>query len=177
MPCATVVFSGDSVFLTALNFRQAAGRSGRRGFDLLGSVVFQNVTQDRVCRLLSSRLPQLTGHFPITTSLVLRLCTLLHQSKGSPYAVKAIDALLSQPRMYLGGESFKEQVLHHLRFSLEYLRRQNLLGPSGEPVNLTSCVSHLYFTENSAFAFHGKFKLSFAHKVLPCRFPLCHCNF
>lgn len=39
MPCATVVFSGDSVFLTALNFRQAAGRAGRRGFDLLGNVV------------------------------------------------------------------------------------------------------------------------------------------
>ena len=39
MPCATVVFSGDSVFLTALNFRQGAGRAGRRGFDLLGNVV------------------------------------------------------------------------------------------------------------------------------------------
>ena len=41
MPCVTVVFSGDSVYLTALNYRQAAGRAGRRGFDLLGNVVFQ----------------------------------------------------------------------------------------------------------------------------------------
>lgn len=157
MPCATVVFSGDSVFLTALNFRQAAGRSGRRGFDLLGNVVFQGITKLRACRLLSSRLPDLTGHFPITTTLVLRLFTLLHDSKNSKYAVDAINSLLSQPRLYMGGQSFKEQVLHHLRFSIEYLRRMSLLGPNGEPVNFTSAISHLYFTENSSFAFHGKF--------------------
>lgn len=156
MPCSTVVFSGDSVFLTALNFRQAAGRSGRRGFDLLGNVVFQGMSRERASRLLSSRLPELTGHFPITTTLVLRLFTLLHDSNSSPYAVKAINSLLSQPRLYLGGDSFKEQVLHHLRFSIEFLRRNQLLGPGGEPVNFTSCVSHLYFTENSSFAFHGK---------------------
>jgi superfamily II RNA helicase len=157
MPCATVVFCGDSVFLTALNFRQAAGRAGRRGYDLLGNIVFQGIPRERACRLLSSRLPELTGHFPITTTLVLRLFTLLNDSKSSPYAVKAINSLLSQPRLYLGGQSFKEQVLHHLRFSIEYLRRNELLGPAGEPVNFTSCVSHLYYTENSSFTFHGKF--------------------
>ena len=54
MPCKTVVFSGDSVFLTALNFRQGAGRAGRRGFDLLGNVVFQGLSFDKVCRLMSS---------------------------------------------------------------------------------------------------------------------------
>ena len=52
MPCATVVFSGDSVFLTALNFRQAAGRAGRRGFDLLGNVVFQGISRQVRSNLL-----------------------------------------------------------------------------------------------------------------------------
>ncbi|TGO55436.1 hypothetical protein BCON_0092g00190 [Botryotinia convoluta] len=165
MPCATVVFSGDSVFLTALNFRQAAGRSGRRGFDLLGNVVFQGISRERASRLLSSRLPELTGHFPITTTLVLRLFSLLNDSKNSPYAVRAINSLLSQPRLYLGGQSFREQVLHHLRFSIEYLRRNALLGPGGEPVNFTSCVSHLYFTENSSFAFHALLNGKYFHKL------------
>jgi hypothetical protein len=165
MPCATVVFSGDSVFLTALNFRQASGRSGRRGFDLLGNVVFQGISRERACRLLSSRLPELTGHFPITTTLVLRLFSLLNDSKESPYAVKAINSLLSQPRLYLGGQSFKEQVLHHLRFSIEYLRKNDLLGPGGEPVNFTSCVSHLYYTENSSFAFHALLKGGYFHNL------------
>ncbi|KAF4635469.1 hypothetical protein G7Y89_g2618 [Cudoniella acicularis] len=165
MPCATVVFSGDSVFLTALNFRQAAGRSGRRGFDLLGNVVFQGISRERASRLMSSRLPELTGHFPITTTLVLRLFTLLNGSDSSKYAVRAINSLLSQPRLYLGGQSFKEQVLHHLRFSIEYLRRNELLGPGGEPVNFTSCVSHLYFTENSSFAFHALLKGGYFHTL------------
>ncbi|KAK1020060.1 hypothetical protein LTR33_019254, partial [Friedmanniomyces endolithicus] len=131
MPCKTDVFSGDSVFLTALNYRQCAGRAGRRGFDLLGNVVFQGVSHAKVSRLISSRLPDLNGHFPITTTLVLRLFTLLHESKNAKYAVGAVNALLSQPRLYMGGASFKEQTMHHLRFSIEYLRRQHLLGANG----------------------------------------------
>ena len=165
MPCKTVVFSGDSVFLTALNFRQCAGRAGRRGFDILGNVVFHGISLDKTCRLLSSRLPDLNGHFPMTTTLVLRLFTLLHESKNSAYAQRAINSLLSQPRLYLGGESFKDQVLHHVRFSIEYLRKQQLLGPGGEPINFTGCISHLYFTENSSFAFHALLKAGYFHNL------------
>lgn len=165
MPCKTVVFSGDSVFLTALNYRQCAGRAGRRGFDLLGNVVFQGVSRQKVCRLISSRLPSLNGHFPLTSTLVLRLFTLLHESKGSKYAVNAINALLSQPRLYMGGASFKDQTMHHLRFSIEYLRRQQLLGSDGAPLNFTGLVSHLYFTENSSFAFHALLKEGYFHEL------------
>ncbi|KAI9750079.1 MAG: hypothetical protein M1815_002040 [Lichina confinis] len=165
MPCKTVVFSGDSVFLTALNFRQCAGRAGRRGFDILGNVVFHGPSFDKASRLLSSRLPNLSGQFPMTTTLVLRLFTLLHDSKDSEYAKRIVSSLLSQPRLYLGGEIFKEQVLHHVRFSIEYLRRQRLLGAHGEPLNFTSCVSHLYYTENSSFAFHALLKAGFFHAL------------
>ncbi|KAM0695476.1 hypothetical protein Q7P36_005835 [Cladosporium allicinum] len=165
MPCKTVVFSGDSVFLTALNYRQCAGRAGRRGFDLLGNVVFQGLSREKVCRLLSSRLPDLNGHFPITTTLVLRLFTLLHESKNAKYAVGAINGLLSQPRMYLGGASFKDQTMHHLRFSIEYLRRQYLLDAHGATLNFAGLVSHLYFTENSSFAFHALLKEGYFHEL------------
>lgn len=165
MPCKTVVFSGDSVFLTALNFRQAAGRAGRRGFDLLGNVVFHGIPSTKVCRLLSSRLPDLNGHFPITTTLVLRLFILLHESKNSDFAVRSIKSLLSQPRLYLGGAESKATVLHHLRFSIEYLRRQYLLDTDGTPLNFAGCVSHLYYTENSSWAFHALLKDGFFHKL------------
>ena len=165
MPCATVIFSGDSIFLTALNFRQAAGRAGRRNFDLLGNVVMQNISYEKVCRLLSSRLPDLNGHFPITTTLVLRLFILLNKSDNSAYAVRAINSLLSQPRLYLDGSAFREQVLHHLRFSIEYLRRQRLLSADGSPINFAGLTSHLYYTENSSFALNALIKDGYFHKL------------
>jgi superfamily II RNA helicase len=165
MPCKTVVFSGDSVFLTALNFRQAAGRAGRRGFDMLGNVVFHGVSMSKIHKLISSRLPDLNGHFPITTTLVLRLFTLLHSSENSRFAVRSVNALLSQPRLYLGGEEAKMTVLHHLRFSIEYLRRQHLLDAQGVPLNFAGAVSHLYFTENSSFAFHALLKDGYFHQL------------
>ncbi|KAI4223032.1 MAG: hypothetical protein LQ349_007511 [Xanthoria aureola] len=165
MPCATVIFSGDSVFLTALNFRQAAGRAGRRGFDLLGNVVFQNLTTAKVCRLLSSRLPDMNGHFPVTTTLVLRLFSLLHESGNTKYAVDAINSLLSQPRLYLDGPAFKDQVLHHLRFSIEYLRRHDLLSAEGVPLNFAGLTSHLYYTENSSFTLNALLKEGYFHEL------------
>jgi hypothetical protein len=165
MPCKTVVFSGDSIFLTALNYRQAAGRAGRRGFDTLGNVVFQQVPDSKMHRLISSRLPDLNGHFPITTSLVLRLFILLHGSKKAPSAVNSINSLLSSPRIFLGGEEKKETVLHHLRFSIEYLRRNNLLDRTGMPLNFAGCISHLYYTENSSFAFHSLLNSGYLQKL------------
>lgn len=118
-----------------------------------------------MCRLISSRLPDLNGHFPITTTLVLRLFTLLHESGNSPYAVQAIDSLLSQPRLYLDGLAFKDQVLHHLRFSIEYLRRQDLLSSQGAPLNFAGLTSHLYYTENSSFAINALLKGGFFHEL------------
>lgn len=154
MPCKTVVFYGDSVFLTALNYHQAAGRAGRRGFDLLGNVVFTGMSQERVYEIMSSRLPDLRGHFPLSTTLILRTLGLLHQTKNSAYAAQAAQSLLSQTRLYLGGPT-GQSIKHHVRFSIEYLRRQHLLGSDGAPLNFAGLVGHLYFTENAGFAFHS----------------------
>jgi len=66
-----------------------------------------------------------------------------------------ISNLLNQPRLVLGGVAFKEQVLHHLRFSIEYLRRQRLLSADGTPLNFAGLISHLYQHESSAFALHA----------------------
>lgn len=167
MPCKTVVFTGDSVFLTALNYLQAAGRAGRRGFDILGNVVFHGINPNRVCEVMSSRLPDLRGHFPVSTTLVLRVMTLLSGTNNSAYSVKAVESMLSQTRLYLGGSAAQQTIQHHLRFSIEYLRRQQLLSIKGSPLNFAGLVGHLYFTENAVFAFHALLKAGYFHDV--CR--------
>ncbi|KAF4993839.1 hypothetical protein FGRMN_6205 [Fusarium graminum] len=63
MPCRTVVFGGYSAFLSSHNYRQASGRAGRQGFDLLGNVVFNGISQDRFHEIMSSRLPALRDQF------------------------------------------------------------------------------------------------------------------
>ncbi|GJC89533.1 putative helicase C694.02 [Colletotrichum liriopes] len=165
MPCKTVVFAGDSVFLTALNYRQASGRAGRRGFDLLGNVVFHGIPKHRAMEIISSRLPDLRGQFPISVTLILRLFGLLHGTKDSEYAVKAVESLLMQTRLFLGGPASQMTVKHHVRFSIEYLRRQHLLSPNGVPLNFSGLISHLYFTENAVFALHSLLMKGYLHKL------------
>ncbi|KOS20297.1 putative helicase [Escovopsis weberi] len=165
MPCKTVVFHGDSIFLTAQGYQQASGRAGRRGFDLLGNVVFHGIPRDRVFEIISARIPGLTGQFPISTTLVLRLLTLLHGSENSTFATTMVQSLLSQTRLYLGGPEAALSVKHHLRFSIEYLRRHRLLRSDGTPINFAGLVGHLYFTENNVFAFHSLLKGGYFHQI------------
>ncbi len=83
MPCRAVVFAGDSPYLNPMNYRQMAGRSGRRGLDLRGQVVFFGIPKHKVRRLLASELPmiQVSSHVPFhhfyTTILILSLNTFL----------------------------------------------------------------------------------------------------
>jgi len=84
--------------------------------------------------------------------MVLRLFSLLEGSGYDPYAVRAINSILRLPHISFGSDVGKSQLLHHLRFSIDYLRRAHLLTREGKPVNLFLVASHLYYTEPSNFA-------------------------
>ena len=165
MPCKTVVFAGDSTFLTALNYRQGAGRAGRRGFDILGNVVFYDFTPQRAMEVMSLRLSDLRGHFPISTSLILRVATLLNQTNRCTFAQQCLEALFSQTRIYQGGPEGKGAIKHHLRFSIEYLRHHHLLSADGAPINFSGLVSHLHYSENSVFALHSLLESGYLHRL------------
>ena len=84
--------------------------------------------------------------------MVLRLFSLLEGSNYAPYAVHAIRSILRLPHISFGSDVGKGQLLHHLRFSIDYLRRAHLLNQEGKPVNLFGVSSHLYYAEPSNLA-------------------------
>ncbi|KAJ7608765.1 hypothetical protein FB45DRAFT_1128535 [Roridomyces roridus] len=164
-PAKTAVFCGDSPFLTALMYRQCAGRAGRRGFDLLGNVIFYGLPMERVQRLVLSKLPPLGGNFPLTSSLSLRLMNLLNGSNDAPVAVEAVQSLLRLPRISFTSDVGRDQVLHHMRFSIEYLRRSGLLLADGRPLDLFSLAAHLYYQEPNNFTLVALLKSGVLHKI------------
>lgn len=164
-PTKTSAFCGDSLYLTALMFRQCAGRAGRRGFDLLGKVVFYGLSMSRCQRLVLSRLPSLGGNWPLTTTMVLRLFNLLQGSDSAPIAVNAIRSILQLPHISFTSDFGKQQILHFMRFAIDYLRRAGLLDEGGNPINLFGIASHLYYTEPGNLALVTLFRHGILHKV------------
>ncbi|KAI0660897.1 P-loop containing nucleoside triphosphate hydrolase protein [Cubamyces menziesii] len=164
-PTKTSVFCGDSPFLTALMYRQCAGRAGRRGFDLLGKVVFYGLPMDRCQRLVLSKLPSLGGNFPLTSTMVLRLFNLLQGSNNAPVAQEAIRSILRLPHISFVSEAGRDQLLHHIRFSIDYLRRAGLLDAEGNPINLFGVAAHLYYTEPSNLALVALLRHGVIHRV------------
>ncbi|KAM0684929.1 hypothetical protein COBT_003862, partial [Conglomerata obtusa] len=63
MPCRTVVFAGDSFIFDVINYKQMAGRAGRRGFDTLGNVIFYKMEKKKVQNLMVSSLSELKGKY------------------------------------------------------------------------------------------------------------------
>ena len=67
------MFQRDWSLLNVVLLVILAGRAGRRGFDSEGNVIFLGVKENKISRLINSRLPLLIGNDPLSLSLVLRL--------------------------------------------------------------------------------------------------------
>lgn len=137
----------NTYIISMIQYRQCAGRAGRRGFDLRGNVVFYGIPLNRVRRLVLSRLPTLGGNFPLTSTMTLRLLSMLSGSGNADVAVRAIKSVLSLPQITMNTDFGKDQLLHHLRFSIEYLRRSSLIDNMGNPVDLSAIAAHLYVSD------------------------------
>ncbi|GAA5927004.1 uncharacterized protein JCM15063_000429 [Sporobolomyces koalae] len=167
-PARTCVFAGDSLELNPLNFRQCAGRAGRRGFDNIGNVLFVGVRLDRIQRLMLSKLPKLGGTFPLTTTLLLRLNNLIWGSEGAKLPNMSVETMLDLPRLSVstGNDSNnRDQTRHFARFAIEYLRRAGLLEQDGVPKTLYGLTSALYPEEPSNFALAALLRSGVLHDL------------
>jgi superfamily II RNA helicase len=72
MPCKTVAVIGDSPYLNPLEFQQMSGRAGRQGFDTAGNV-FMGLNERKMCMLLTCKLPNMVGNFPLNVTMVVQL--------------------------------------------------------------------------------------------------------
>ncbi|NWY59089.1 DDX60 helicase, partial [Chionis minor] len=165
MPCKSVVFAEDSVFLDALNYRQMSGRAGRRGQDMTGNVFFYDIPLPKVERLIKSNVPQLKGQFPLTVTLILRLMLLAARADDKADARAKALSVLRHSLMSFKKERYAEILKIYFMFSLQFLIKEGYLDQEGNPIGFAGLVTHLYYYEPSNFVLVSFLVKGLFHKL------------
>eukprot|EP00922_Rhytidocystis_sp_ex-Travisia-forbesii_P062125 GHVS01091981.1.p1 GENE.GHVS01091981.1~~GHVS01091981.1.p1 ORF type:complete len:1980 (+),score=359.93 GHVS01091981.1:89-6028(+) len=156
MPCRSTLFAGDSLLLTPLMYKQMSGRAGRRGFDLLGQVILWEIPFAKIRRLLVAQLNSLTGNFPGSATLALRV--LKQHSHVDDRARDEVDAglltLLQEPLYAVpkqGGETseiyltwLRRLIGYQFRFSVDLLRITGLVNSSAGLTDISPIADYLF---------------------------------
>ena len=165
MPCRTVIFVGDHIFLNALQFRQMSGRAGRRGFDSLGHAIFMHVPQRKCASLLVSPVPQLHGNFPLSVTLALRAFTLQQEAPQDADITNDLLRLLQRPFFASTDPSLGQKMQHLFSYSLVYLQQQVMLNSKGQACEFAGMASHLFWAEPSNYAFVTLLRKGVFHEI------------
>ncbi|XP_054845747.1 probable ATP-dependent RNA helicase DDX60 isoform X2 [Eublepharis macularius] len=149
MPCKSVVFLQNSVYLDALNYRQMSGRAGRRGQDLLGNVFFYDIPLPKIQKLMKSNVPELRGQFPLSISLILRLLLLASKADDKDDAqAKALSVLKHSLLSFKQPRALAMLKLYFL-FSLQFLVKEGYVDRDGNTTGFSGLVTHLHYYEPS----------------------------
>uniref|UniRef100_A0A9L0QXP2 DExD/H-box helicase 60 n=1 Tax=Equus caballus TaxID=9796 RepID=A0A9L0QXP2_HORSE len=165
MPCKSVVFTEDSVFLDALNFRQMSGRAGRRGEDLIGNVFFYDIPLPKIQRLLKSNVPKLKGQFPLSISLVLRLMLLVAKANDKEDAKAKALSVLQHSLMSFKRPKIECMLKFYFIYSLQFLVTEGYLNEKCVPIGYTGLVSHLHYHEPANFVLVSLLVKGLFHKL------------
>ncbi|XP_039732062.1 putative ATP-dependent RNA helicase DDX60 [Pteropus medius] len=153
MPCKSVVFAQNSVYLDALNYRQMAGRAGRRGQDLMGDVYFFNIPVPKIEKLIKSNVPELRGQFPISISLILRLMLLASKGDDPEDAKAKVLSVLKHSLLSFKQPRTMKMLKLYFLFTLQFLVKEGYLDQEGNPMGFAGLVSHLHYHEPSNLVF------------------------
>ncbi|XP_009675480.2 probable ATP-dependent RNA helicase DDX60 isoform X1 [Struthio camelus] len=165
MPCKSVVFAEDSIFLDALHYRQMSGRAGRRGQDMIGNVFFYDIPLPKVERLMKSNIPQLKGQFPLTISLILRLMLLAAKADDKTDARAKALSVLKHSLMSFKQERHTKLLKTYFIFSLQFLIKEGYLDQEGNPIGFAGLVTHLHYHEPSNFVLVSFLVKGLFHKL------------
>ena len=168
MPCRSVVFAGDSVFLNSLNYHQCAGRAGRRGFDADGNVIFFGIKRSKISRLLTSNLPKIIGNNPTCLSLILRVFMMTSGHLKDEVRQDAISralCLLENPLITSFQSNIGPRLKFYFMYCTDYLARQGLIDSKGDPVGFARLASHLHYHEPYNIAFCHLMQRGVLHTV------------
>ncbi|XP_045058537.2 probable ATP-dependent RNA helicase DDX60 isoform X2 [Desmodus rotundus] len=153
MPCKSVVFAQNSIYLDALNFRQMSGRAGRRGQDLMGDVYFFDIPLPKIEKLIKSNVPELRGQFPFSITFVLRLMLLASKGDDPEDAKAKVLSVLKHSLLSFKQPRTTEMLKLYFLFSLQLLVKEGYLDQEGNPMGFAGLVSHLHYHEPSNFVF------------------------
>ncbi|XP_045319557.1 probable ATP-dependent RNA helicase DDX60 isoform X1 [Leopardus geoffroyi] len=153
MPCKSVVFAQNSVYLDALNYRQMSGRAGRRGQDVMGDVYFFDIPLPKIGKLIKSNVPELRGQFPLSITLVLRLMLLASKGDDPEDAKAKVLSVLKHSLLSFKQPRVTEMLKLYFLFSLQFLMKQGYLDQEGKLMGFAGLVSHLHYHEPSNLVF------------------------
>eukprot|EP00658_Telonema_sp_P-2_P081057 TRINITY_DN820_c0_g1_i13.p1 TRINITY_DN820_c0_g1~~TRINITY_DN820_c0_g1_i13.p1 ORF type:complete len:976 (+),score=372.38 TRINITY_DN820_c0_g1_i13:66-2993(+) len=122
-PCRTVVLAGDNLGLNVTQYRQMAGRAGRRGLDFLGHVIFFGISVKKMNRLHTSDMTNLKGHSIVDPITSLRLLQLYADNNTSAKKSKDWRASIAtyakccavEPLFVYGRRMSQDYQVDHLR--------------------------------------------------------------
>ncbi|XP_059100446.1 probable ATP-dependent RNA helicase DDX60 [Peromyscus eremicus] len=153
MPCKSVIFAQNSVYLDALNFRQMSGRAGRRGQDLLGDVYFFDIPLPKIGKLIKSKVPELRGQFPLSISLILRLMLLASKADDPEDGKAKALSVLKHSLLSFKHPRVTDMLKLYFLYSLQFLVKEGYIDQEGNPTGFAGLVSHLHYHEPSNLVF------------------------
>ncbi|XP_006864612.1 PREDICTED: probable ATP-dependent RNA helicase DDX60 [Chrysochloris asiatica] len=153
MPCKSVVFAQNSIYLDALNYRQMSGRAGRRGQDLLGDVYFFDIPLPKIEKLIKSNVPELKGQFPVSITLILKLMLLASKGDDPEDAYAKVLSVLKHSLLSFKQPRAMDMLKLYFLFSLQFLVKEGYIDQEGNPMGFAGLVSHLYCYEPSNLVF------------------------
>jgi len=153
MPARSVIFAGDHPDLNPLRYRQMMGRAGRRGYDNIGHVTFLGIRPRKIAYLMTSQLTSLTGHYPVTPGMCMKVCAQFETFSNKNECTEAMSNLIVPPFDARVDTDLTEQLRRNLLCTLQTLYHFDLIDRSGRTKGLGGVASALmrYEPQNLVF--------------------------